>query len=190
MLEVVGGETEHLLGLEGDALSGDFMESAVQQTVSRFGALDALWHLIGGFAYASLEDTSLELWRRMISLNLESAYIGAHAALPFLLRSHGSVVFVGAQGAVTASANQSAYNASKAGVMTFAQTLAHELRPRGVRVNAIVPDIIDTEVNRRSMPRADFETWLTPQQVADVLLYLLSENSSAITGGTITLQRS
>jgi NAD(P)-dependent dehydrogenase (short-subunit alcohol dehydrogenase family) len=190
LLEALGGETDRVLGLQGDALSPDFMETAVQETTSRFGGLDGLFHLIGGFASASLEDTPLELWWHMMLLNLESAYVAARAVLPPLLRSRGCMVFVGAQAVSKASANQSAYNASKAGVMALARTLANELRPRGVRVNAVVPDTIDTAANRQSMPRADFQRWLTPDQVAEVFLYLLSPASSAMDGATIVLQRS
>jgi NAD(P)-dependent dehydrogenase (short-subunit alcohol dehydrogenase family) len=181
---------EHLLGLEGDALSPEFMATAVQATGERFGSLDGLFHLVGGYAYASLGDTAPDLWRRMLDLNLSSAYVAARATLPALTASRGVMVFVGTQAALTTPANQSAYNAGKAGVMALAQTLAKELRPKGIRVNSVVPDIIDTPANRQSMPNAKYGQWLAPEQVADVLLYLLSDEGSGVTGATIALQRS
>ena len=183
-------DRDRLHAFTGDALAPDFMEHAVQGAESAFGRLDALVHLAGTYAYAPLADTDLELWHRLLNANLTSAYVAARACLPALRASRGSMVFVGAQAAVSAPANQAAYNASKAGLMTFARTLAQELRPEGIRVNSIVPDIIDTPANRKSMPRSDPARWLTVDQVADVLLYLLSERSSGVTGAAITLQRS
>lgn len=99
------------------------------------------------------------------------------------------MVFVGAQAALTFPANQAAYNAAKSGVLALAKTLATELRPAGIRVNSVVPDIIDSAANRRSMPNANSEKWLRPEQVADTLLYLLSDEASGVTGASITLQR-
>ncbi len=181
---------ERLLGLEGDAFSLDFMEAAVRATEDRFGSLDGLFHLVGGYAYAPLEDTSPDLWQRIVTLNLSSAYVAARATLSALASSRGVMVFVGAQAALKTPANQSAYNASKAGVIALAQTLANELRASGVRVNSIVPDIIDTPANRKSMPNASYDRWLAPEQVADVLLYLLSDEASGVTGAALALQRS
>jgi NAD(P)-dependent dehydrogenase (short-subunit alcohol dehydrogenase family) len=174
--------------LQGDALSPDFMESAVGSARERFGRLDALIHLAGTYAYASLSDTDLELWHRLVDTNLTSAFVAARSAASALQASRGLMVFVGAQAGLAAPRNQSAYNASKAALMTFARTLAAELRPQGVRVNCIVPDIIDTPANRNSMPNADTSKWLSVDQVADVLLYLLSDASSGVTGAAIALQ--
>ena len=181
---------ERLEALEGDALSPEFMESAVQRAQERFGELNALIHLAGTYAYATLADTDLELWHRLLNANFTSAYVAARAALPALQASRGSMVFVGAQAAIAAPAKQSAYNASKAGLMTFMRTLSQELRPDGIRVNCIVPDIIDTPANRKNMSNADTSRWLTVDQVTDVLLYLLSDGALGITGAAITLQRS
>jgi len=176
--------------LEGDALSPDFMASAVQTGERRFGHLDALIHLAGTYAYASLTETDIDLWHKVLNANLTSAYVAARSVLPALRTTRGVMVFVGAQAALSAPSNQSAYNASKAGLMTFARTLSQELRPDGIRVNCIIPDIIDTPANRRSMPNSDPTRWLTLDQVADVLLYLLSGRASAVTGAAIAVQRS
>lgn len=187
--EAIEGAGERVLALQGDALSPEFMEGAVQQAQERFGELGGLFHLAGGYRYAPLDRTDLDLWRHMLDVNVTSAYVAARACLPAVRRSRGSMVFVGAQAAISAPANQPAYNASKAALMTFARTLSQELRPDGVRVNCIVPDIMDTPANRKSMPGADTSKWLTLEQVADVLLYLLSADASAVTGATLALQR-
>jgi NAD(P)-dependent dehydrogenase (short-subunit alcohol dehydrogenase family) len=182
--------SEGVQAAQGDALSPDFMAGVVTEATGRFGRLDGLFHLAGMYRYAPLGETDLSLWQMVLSVNLTSAYVAAHAALPALTESHGVMVFVGAQAGINAPGNQAAYVASKAGVIAMARSLAAELRPAGVRVNCILPDIIDTPANRASMPKADTSKWLQPQQVADVLLYLLSDASSGITGATINLQRS
>jgi NAD(P)-dependent dehydrogenase (short-subunit alcohol dehydrogenase family) len=181
--------SDRVYAMQGDALSPDFMELAVTEGVDRFGGLHGLFHLAGLYRYASLADTDLNLWQTVLSVNLTSAHVAARAALPALTESRGVMVFVGAQAGINAPGNQSAYVASKAGVIAMARSLAAELRPAGVRVNCIVPDIIDTPANRASLPKSDFSKWLQPRQVADVLLYLLSDAGSAITGAAINLQR-
>src|SRR5579875_1477141 len=171
------GETDRLLGLEGDVLSPDFMAGAVRQTVDRFGRLDALLHLVGAYRYTPFEEMSQDVWQRLLALNLTSAAITAQAVLP-ALETGGSMVFVGAEAAFSAPGGQAAYNTAKAGVLTLAATLAHELRPRGIRVNSIVPDIIDTPANRASLPNSNPDRWLKPEQAADTLLYLISDAAS------------
>ena len=186
----IDGAAERLQTLEGDALSPESMENAVRRAEDEFGRIDALLHLAGTYAYAPLSDMDVDLWHRLLDANVTSAYVAARACLPALRGSHGSMVFVGAQAATAAPANQSGYNAGKAALMTFARSLSQELRPDGIRVNCIVPDIIDTPANRKSMPDSDTSRWLTVDQVADVLLYLLSEQASGVTGAAIALQRS
>lgn len=182
--------SDQVAGVQGDALSPDFMAGAVREGLSRFGRLDALFHLAGMYRYAPLAETDLDLWQTVLNVNLTSAYVAAHAIQDALTKSKGVMVFVGAQAGINAPGNQAAYVASKAGVIAMARSLATELRPSGVRVNCILPDIIDTPANRASMPKADTSKWLKPQQVADVLLYLMSDAASGITGATINLQRS
>jgi len=84
-----------------------------------------------------------------------------------------------------AGAGMGAYAASKSGVMRLTESLAEELKPRGITVNAVLPSIIDTPPNRRDMPKADFGKWVKPSQLADVIVFLLSEQASAITGALI-----
>lgn len=175
--------------LQGDAVSPEFVSGAVAAATERFGGLDGLFHLAGMYRYASLADTDLALWQTVLSVNLTSAYVAAHATATALAATHGVMAFVGAQAGINAPGNQSAYVASKAGVIAMARSLATELRPAGVRVNCILPDIIDTPANRASLPKADTSKWLQPKQIADVLLYLLSDAASGVTGAAINLQR-
>jgi NAD(P)-dependent dehydrogenase (short-subunit alcohol dehydrogenase family) len=96
-------------------------------------------------------------------------------------------VNIGAAGAIKAAAGMGAYAASKAGVAKLTESLADELKDRGVTVNAVLPSIIDTPVNRADMPTADFDRWVRPEQIADLIVFLLSDRSSAITGALIPI---
>ena len=107
-------------------------------------------------------------------------------ALPFLIESgRASIVNIGAMGAVKAGAGMGAYAASKAGVTKLTEALAEELKDKGITVNALLPSIIDTPPNRADMPKADFDRWVKPEQLADVILFLVSDRASAITGALL-----
>ena len=111
----------------------------------------------------------------------------SRAALPHLIkRGGGRIVNIGAGAAATkAGAGMGAYTASKAGVAKLTESLAEEVKDRGVTVNALLPSIIDTPANRADMPNADFSRWVAPRAIADVILFLLSDQASAVTGALI-----
>ena len=110
----------------------------------------------------------------------------SQAALPpLLVRGSGRIVNVGAIGALKGATGMGAYAASKAGVMRFTEALADELKDRGITVNAVLPSIIDTGQNRRDMPDADVSRWVSPAQLAEVILFLLGPGAAAITGALI-----
>jgi len=101
-------------------------------------------------------------------------------------RGGGRIVNIGAGAAVArAAAGMGAYTASKAGVAKFTEALAEELKDRNITVNAVLPSTIDTPANRADMPKADFSRWVTPQAIADVIVFLLSEQARAVTGALI-----
>ena len=110
----------------------------------------------------------------------------SRAAIPHVKRSAaGRIVNVGANGALKAALGMGAYAASKSGVHSLTQALAEELKGDGVTVNAVLPSIIDTPANRADMPKADFASWVRPQELAAVMLFLVSEEASAVTGALL-----
>ncbi|HWU79469.1 MAG TPA: SDR family oxidoreductase, partial [Caulobacter sp.] len=124
-------------------------------------------------------------WERLHRLNLMTALNASKAALPHLVaRGAGRIVNVGANGAVKAATGMGAYAASKAGVHRLTEALAEEYKGR-VTVNAVLPSIIDTPVNRADMPDADFATWVSPEELAAVILFLASSEASAVTGALL-----
>jgi NAD(P)-dependent dehydrogenase (short-subunit alcohol dehydrogenase family) len=159
---------------------------ALDAVVERFGGLDALVNIAGGFRWELHEGGDPETWRTLFRMNVETAANTSRAALPALKRSGaGRIVNVGANGAVKAAAGMGAYAASKAGVHKLTEALAEELKADGVTVNAVLPSIIDTPVNRADMPDADHSAWVKPEELASVILFLASEEASAVTGALL-----
>lgn len=160
---------------------------ALEQVAVRFGGLDALVNVAGTFRWETVEQGSLETWDLLYRVNLRSAVSASRAALPHLIkRGAGRIVNVGAAAAAAkAGAGMAAYTASKAGVAKLTESLAEELKDRGITVNAVLPSIIDTPANRAAMPEADFTRWVPPRAIADVIVFLLTEQARAVTGALI-----
>jgi len=156
------------------------------------GRLDILANIVGGFAFASLEETDPVMWQRMLALNATSAFLCCRAAAPLMRRRRwGRIVNVAAVPALErGAAGMSAYAASKAAVLNLTYSLAKELVSLGITVNAIVPSTIDTPANRKAMPEADTSTWLAPDEIAEVIAFLGSDGAAAVTGTAVNLSRS
>jgi NAD(P)-dependent dehydrogenase (short-subunit alcohol dehydrogenase family) len=159
---------------------------ALDQVAARLGGLDALVNVAGTFRWETLEQGSLDTWDLLYRVNLRSAVSTSRAALPHLTRRGGGrIVNIGAGAATKAGAGMGAYTASKAGVARLTESLAEELKDRGITVNAVLPSIIDTPANRAQMPDADFSRWVAPRAIADVIVFLLSDQARAVTGALI-----
>src|SRR4051794_36976946 len=160
-------------------------KKAIDAAAKHFGKLDALINIAGGFAFEAVADGDPKTWQRMYALNVTTALNPSRAAIPYLVASTaGRIVNVGAMGALQAASGMGAYAASKAGVHRLTEAMAAEWKGR-ITVNAVLPSIIDTSANRASMPRADFGKWVRPQELAEVILFLVSDAASAVTGALI-----
>ncbi|WP_027551372.1 SDR family oxidoreductase [Bradyrhizobium sp. Cp5.3] len=160
-------------------------KTAVDTAAKHFGKLDALINIAGGFAFETVGDGDVKTWQRMYELNVLTALNTSRAALPHLAASKaGRIVNIGAMGALQAGGGMGPYAASKAGVHRLTEALANEWKGK-VTVNAVLPSIIDTKANRADMPKADFSKWVTPQELAEVILFLASDAASGITGALI-----
>jgi NAD(P)-dependent dehydrogenase (short-subunit alcohol dehydrogenase family) len=162
--------------------------AAIQDVIQAHGRLDVLVNIAGGFRWEKLEGGSIATWDAMYARNLKTAVVTTSAALPHLLASApGSrIINVAAAAAVkTAAAGMGAYTASKAGVIKLTESLADELRGRGVTVNAILPGTIDTPQNRADMPKADRSHWVQPESIAQVILFLASARAADVTGAAL-----
>jgi 3-oxoacyl-[acyl-carrier protein] reductase len=158
---------------------------AIDAAASHFGKLDALINIAGGFAFETVVEGDPKTWLRMYALNVLTALNASRSAIPHLAASgSGRIVNVGAIGALQAGAGMGAYAASKAGVHRLTEALAAEWKGT-ITVNAVLPSIIDTAANRASMPNADFAKWVTPEELANVILFLASDAASAVTGALL-----
>ena len=162
---------------------GDFAaaSSAMNAIRERTGRIDALLNIAGGFVWQTVEGGDIAAWERMFGLNTKTALIASKAALPHLSQTKGAIVNVGANAALKAGAGMGAYAASKMGVMKLTESMAEELKGK-VRVNAVLPSIIDTPQNRKDMPKTDPSIWVKPSELAKAMLFLVSEDASAVTG--------
>ena len=164
--------------------------SVADQVSEAFGGIDALINIAGGFTWETLADGSIESWQRMYAMNVVTAATMTKAALPALKAKPGArIVNIGAGAAIKADMGMGAYAASKAGVHRLTESLASELAGTAVTVNAVLPSIIDTPANRADMPDADVSQWVTPQAIADVILFLASPAARAISGALIPVTR-
>ena len=160
---------------------------AMLAAAMRLGGMDVLVNVAGGFQWQTLADGDVETWDQLYRMNLRTAVVSCKQALPMLLeRGRGRIVNIGAGAAAArAGAGMGAYTASKAGVQKLTESLADELKDRGITVNAILPGTIDTPRNRSDMPDADFSRWVTPEAIADVVLFLASDSAHAVTGAAV-----
>jgi NAD(P)-dependent dehydrogenase (short-subunit alcohol dehydrogenase family) len=159
--------------------------AAIDAIVEAAGRIDVLVNIAGGFAWETVGEGQAATWERLHRLNLMTTLNASKAALPHLVASGaGRIVNVGANAAVKAATGMGAYAASKAGVHRLTEALAEEYKGR-VTVNAVLPSIIDTPANRADMPDADFSSWVSPEELAAVILFLASSEASAVTGSLL-----
>ncbi|MFZ0744458.1 MAG: SDR family NAD(P)-dependent oxidoreductase [Terracidiphilus sp.] len=173
----------HLVDVTDEVALAEF----VAQVVSPHGRLDAVVNTIGGYAGGiKLWELETKVLDTMLSVNLRSGFSLARAVLPSMLKQgHGSIVNVAAKAAFDHGAGAAAYAASKAAAVAMMDSLAADTKGTGVRVNSILPSIIDTTANRRAMPGSDFAAWPKPEDIAQVILFLSSDFAKTIHGAAV-----
>lgn len=188
-------EFENLRGMSGSSLEGNkidvtdpsAVDAFVNELLAKHKKIDALVNTVGGYAGGlRLWETDPNVLDRMIALNLRSNYVLARAVVPAMLKQgRGAIVNVVAKAAIDHAAGASAYAASKAAALAMTDSLAADLKGSGVRVNSILPSIIDTEANRKAMPGADFSKWPKPEDIARVILFLCSDDAKVVHGAAV-----
>lgn len=184
-----GDAHARLLPLACDVTDVASCQSACDETVQRFGRIDLLCNIAGGFSMGpSTAADAVTQYEHLMSLNAGAVFKMVHCAAPVMLQAGaGSIVNIGAQSALFGGANMAAYAASKSAVIRMTESFAAEFKPKGVRVNSILPRTIDTPQNRKDMPDADFSQWTSPEKIAQVIGFLATEQSSAVTGASIAV---
>lgn len=170
-----------------NATDEDAVRSLVEAVIARYKRLDVLVNTIGGYAGGiKLWEMDRKTYDLMLTLNLHAGYTLAHAVVPAMLRKGaGAIVNIASKAALDHAAGASAYAASKAAAVALFDSLAQDLKGTGIRVNSVLPSIIDTEANRKAMPGADFTKWPKPEEIARVILFLCSDDAVLIHGAAI-----
>lgn len=148
--------------------------------------IDVLCNIAGGFVMGeSVAKLSDETWNFMMNLNVRTCLNTVRAAVPKMQTRGGKIVNVGARAALKGAGRMAAYCASKSVVIRLTESLAEELKHKKINVNCVLPSIIDTPRNRTDMPNADFGSWVTPDDLANVILFLSSRLAESIHGAAI-----
>jgi len=185
--QAAGNAAARLEGHDVDVTDEAAVTRVVESITAKHARLDILVNAVGGYAGgAKLWEQQPSAFEHMLALNLRSGYSLARAIVPVMLRHRrGAIVNVAAKAAIDHPPGAAAYAASKAGAVGLMDALAGEVKGSGVRVNSILPSIIDTESNRKAMPDADFSRWPKPEEIAQVVLFLCSPDAKLIHGAAI-----
>jgi NAD(P)-dependent dehydrogenase (short-subunit alcohol dehydrogenase family) len=179
----------NFLPISADFTKAAAVREAVDSMIKRFGRLDVLVHVLGGFAGGtSIAETDDATWERMRDMNLTAAFYIFRATIPHLRKSgSGRIIAIGSLAAAEPHAGLGAYVTFKSALSMLVRTVAAENHDAGLTANVILPDTMDTPVNRKSMPSADFSKWLKPDDVAQLALWLADEQAGHITGAVIPI---
>src|SRR5262245_23611753 len=171
-----------------DCTDAAALATHVERVRSKYGRIDALVSLVGGFAGGTLLETDRAEWDRMLALNLTSAYTVAHTVIPVMRAAGGGrVVLTASRAALTPSGGFIAYTVAKAAIVTLVQALSQEVREFGVTVNAVAPSTMDTPANRAAMPDSDRKGWVPVESVAATIAWLAAAESAHVTGTVVAV---
>jgi NAD(P)-dependent dehydrogenase (short-subunit alcohol dehydrogenase family) len=187
LFDVYGRRPDQLL--IGDVDLGEVLAAAgvFEQAQVTFGSVDGLVHTVGGFRGGKpLAEDEPDDWDYLYAINVRTTLHTCRAALPYMIRQQrGSIVTIGSRAALAGEANYGPYCAAKGAVLRITEAIAAEVQPFGVRANCVLPGTLDTPQNRAAMPTADTSTWVPLAELANVIVYLLSDASQTITGAGI-----
>jgi len=185
--QVSGANSISLKGHNIEVTDGAAMGNLVKGIVEEHGHLDVLVNAIGAYAGgAKLWETDPAEFDRMLALNLRAGYTILRATVPAMLKQgRGAIVNVASRAAFDHAGAAAGYVSSKAAAVAMIDSLAADLKGTGVRANSILPSIIDTEANRKAMPKADFSQWPKPEDIARVVLFLCSDDANLIHGAAV-----
>lgn len=197
----IAGAGAAFLPIQADLIKPEAAEACVAKTIDRFGGIDVLVNAAGHISNGTVENTSLEAWDAMLDINLRAVFVLMQKSLPSLIERRGNVVNVSSVTGLRAFPGVLAYCVSKAGLDQLTRCSALELAAKGVRVNAVNPGVVVTEIHKRGgMTEQDYQAFLTrskethplgrvgeASEIAELILFLASERASWITGATYSI---
>lgn len=173
--------------VKADITKEDQVRKLVSHVVQKHSRIDVLVNVVGGYIggkkVSELEESE---WDKMMNLNLKSAFLISKYVLPVMvLAKHGKMIHISSRTGLKSSGYDSAYAASKSGLIRLVESISEEVKEYGINVNCILPSIIDTDANRKAMPNSDFSKWAKTGDLASLVLFLCSEEANVITGAAI-----
>jgi len=173
--------------IKADVTKEEEVEKLVSSIISEHGQIHILVNVVGGYLGGkSVSELDQKEWDLMMNMNLKSAFLISKHVIPQMGSSkYGKILHVSSRTGIKSDGYDSAYAASKSGLIRLVESMSEELKKSNINVNCIMPSIIDTEANRRAMPTADYSKWLKPSDLANVVLFLCSDDAKAITGAAI-----
>ena len=172
-----------------DATDPESVDQLASEIAGRFGSLHILANTIGGWRGGkTVAETSVEEWEWMLTLNLRSAFLLSRAVLPHMLDAGwGRILHTSSKTAEQARAKEVGYGVAKRGLIALTETIAAEVKGRGVTANVVLPSIIDTPANRRMISSADPSRWVAPQAIGETMRFLCSDAARSINGESIRI---
>jgi NAD(P)-dependent dehydrogenase (short-subunit alcohol dehydrogenase family) len=173
--------------LKADIGDEQQVKKMVSDVVKKYDRIDILINVVGGYIGGKkVTEMTEKEWDLMMNLNLKTAFlISKHVVEQMVKQGSGKVVHVAARLGLKGIGGNSAYSASKSGLIRLVESLSDEVKDKNINVNCIMPSIIDTGANRKDMPDTDFSKWVKPSEIARVMLFLASEDSRQIHGAAI-----
>jgi NAD(P)-dependent dehydrogenase (short-subunit alcohol dehydrogenase family) len=173
--------------IKADVTKEEEVEKLVLSVISKYGRIHVLVNVVGGYLGGkSVSELDEKEWDLMMTMNLKSAFLISKHVIPQMVSSkYGKIMHVSSRTGLKSSGYDSAYAASKSGLIRLVESLSEEVKESNINVNCIMPSTIDTEANRRTMPTADPSKWVKPQDLANVVLFLCSDEANVITGAAI-----
>ena len=188
--ETCGGLVEtdrHLLLGSVDLTEEQSVVDAIKKTIERYRQIDMLFNIAGGYRAGNpVVDTLVDEWDLMLNLNARSVFLTSRAVLPHMIKQgSGHIVNIGARPGIKGVARAAAFSAAKSAVLRLTESISAEVKQKGIHVNAVIPGTIDTPENRRTKADADRSTWVSPEALCDVILFLASNAAQALHGAAI-----
>jgi NAD(P)-dependent dehydrogenase (short-subunit alcohol dehydrogenase family) len=180
-------EGEQRLFLATNLLEQEEVSLAVTAAMQRFGRIDVLCNLAGGFRMGdAVHESSDQNWDFLFNINSRTLLHTSRAIVPCMLAAGGGkIINVGAFAAQKGQAQMGLYTAAKSVVIRLTESMAAELRTKNINVNCVLPTIIDTPENRAAMPNANPANWVAPEALADVVVFLASDAARAVHGAAL-----
>jgi NAD(P)-dependent dehydrogenase (short-subunit alcohol dehydrogenase family) len=163
------------------------VNQVITAAINYFDRIDVLVNTVGGYrAGTPVHKTPIDTWDFMLNLNARTVFVTTQCLVPHMLRQgSGKIIHLAARPGLTGVANASAYSASKAAVIRVVESASAEVKGQGININCILPGTIDTPQNRETLPDADHTRWVTPESLANVILFLASDAARDIHGASI-----